>query len=310
MSDKSTISNLTFIDLYIGEDFVEATGLEGGEGPAPLPAIYAAQVEELRVICKKVYEQYREDEFPVKFQDVRYRVAYIRRDGVGDIYFLRKTSVKIMAMPAIGLRDAVREEIVNKENTGMVIVVGAMTQGKSTTAASIFSERLSVFGGIGFAAEDPPETPLDGRLGNARCIQVWARRRAGGYREAIRQGLRSGASAMFLGEIRDGETANEACLAASNGQFTVATMHGGSITEALQRICDLRAMPHSWELLASSLSLVIWQRLERKGNVVRVTNEVLFVRKDESVKAKLRAGKIQELGHDIKEQKNRNWYGS
>ncbi|WP_310700023.1 hypothetical protein [Burkholderia multivorans] len=60
---------------------------------------------------------------------------------------------------------------------------------------------------------------MQGVYGDGRIIQVPVVERDGGYREAIRRAMRSGADLMMIGEIRSAEPAEEVALASINGQF-------------------------------------------------------------------------------------------
>jgi type II secretory ATPase GspE/PulE/Tfp pilus assembly ATPase PilB-like protein len=65
----------------------------------------------------------------------------------------------------------------------------------------------------------------------------------------------------MVGEIRDRETAEVAIHTALTGHLVLSTLHTNSALEAIPRLIDMGVDPY---LLASTLSLVVAQRLIRK----------------------------------------------
>lgn len=304
---KKKLRDLHFVDLYIGEDYVEVKGAKGLPSPSPIPDGFEEDVSLLKDLAQKAYEKDREDGYVVKFDEQMYRVTCLREVDGSDTFIFRKSQITIRSIRDLGLQEAVVEELMSPNNTGLVLIVGAMAAGKTSTLASIAQARAATLGGIGVAIEDPPETPLRGRHGKGRFLQVWARRRDGGYKAAIRKALRTGANMLVLGEILDADAAHEGALASVTGHFVAATMHADSIVEAVQKMeswCGGRAGPRPGELLANALSMVIWlEREEVAGGGVRLRSEVLFVRDHNEVKAKIRTTEgIAELGQDVEAQ--------
>jgi type II secretory ATPase GspE/PulE/Tfp pilus assembly ATPase PilB-like protein len=85
------------------------------------------------------------------------------------------------------------------------------------------------------------------------------------FAQALRSFLRQDPNVIFVGEIRDEETAELAVQASLTGHLVLSTLHTSSSAGALPRLLDMKAEPY---LLASSISAVIAQR------VVRVTCNV------------------------------------
>ncbi len=69
------------------------------------------------------------------------------------------------------------------------------------------------------------------------------------------------ADVIFIGEIRDDETAKIACQAAQSGQLVLATMHANDSVSGALRLIDLGLDRHS---IANSLRGVLAQTLVRK----------------------------------------------
>lgn len=131
---------------------------------------------------------------------------------------------------------------------GMVLLAALTGQGKSTTAAALIKERLMIHGGRCVTVEDPIELPLAGLHGPGSCRQfevrydsaeAWKVGFAGGIRRALRKMPATRPAIIFVGEIRDTETAAEAVKAALAGALLVATIHAESRVSALQRLIAL-----------------------------------------------------------------------
>jgi twitching motility protein PilT len=129
--------------------------------------------------------------------------------------------------------------------------------------------------------------------------------------------MRSGADILFIGEIRDDATAYEAVNASINGCLVVSTIHAGSPVQGVERILTYsrRINQNSAELLADGLSAVIHQKLhkEYRGEqvITRLRSATLDFTDCISGRAKLRAGNVDQLIHEVEEQANKKvWKNS
>lgn len=233
----ASFSQLKFVDLYIGEDYCDFKGLDGSENiRTPVPPHLLGEVQVLKAECLKVFVQHEEPEFAIIHDEVMFRVTQLLDVRAQNVFVLRKSSAQVRPHTSLGLSQAVTTVALSKATRGLVLVVGEMASGKTTTIASLFKERLTLHGGIGVAIEDPPETRLDGIHGTGRCLQVPASRKNGGYREQLIRAVRSGADAILLGEIREEDTAFQVAQAGINGHLIYSTMHAGSLVQGLERL--------------------------------------------------------------------------
>lgn len=123
-------------------------------------------------------------------------------------------------------------------STGLMLVGGTTSNGKTTTLAQVFKHYLSTTGGLGITIEDPPEYPLQGPHGqNGYCLQNEVKR--GAWAELIQVCLRMSPSYIMLGEIRSPSAALQALQAAATGHLVMATIHAGSVDEAVSRMANL-----------------------------------------------------------------------
>jgi len=159
---------------------------------------------------------------------------------------------------------------------GLVVIAAETGQGKSTTAAAMVKSRLEKFHGFAWTVEDPAEAPLDGVYGPSGegvCRQSsvnWThpdekeRGWAGALRAAMRAFPTTRGNILFVGEVRDGETAAELIQAAINGLLVITTVHALSIPAAVQRLVSLansRLDQIAPDLLSTALRVVVTQQL-------------------------------------------------
>lgn len=228
-----------------------------------------------------------------------YRCTKILDAEDEDVFILRKVDSTIRSLSTLGVSDSSVSFICSPQSSGVVLVSGAMSSGKTSTAGSIVSARLNECGGVGFILEDPPETKLNGPMGKGRCIQVHANRQNGGYQEQILLALRSGAQFLMVGEIRDSATAREVVNAGSAGHMLVTTIHADSISAAIERLVNLSGL--SPKVAADCVSLVLHQTLEKTTSGHRLQLQELKIGNTE--KALIRDGKFGGLDEAAEQQR-------
>jgi type IV pilus assembly protein PilB len=141
---------------------------------------------------------------------------------------------------------------------GMVLVTGPTGSGKTTSLYSfllrVSAERQSV---VNISTiEDPIEYTMP------RINQVPIRAEAGlDFSNGLRALLRQDPDVIMVGEVRDRETAEMAVRAALVGRLVLSSLHTNDAASAVPRLLDMGVEPY---LLASTLSLVIAQRLVRR----------------------------------------------
>lgn len=144
-----------------------------------------------------------------------------------------------------------------KRPSGMIILVGPMGSGKSTTLYSALQE-LNTEDKNFITLEDPIEKHLPG----INQVQVNPNHKGGlDYADGLRAALRQDAEGILLGEIRDEETAMMAVRMALTGHLLLTTMHTENAVAAIFRLLEMGIPPY---LLAATLSGVMAQRLVRR----------------------------------------------
>lgn len=170
---------------------------------------------------------------------------------------LLRSSGGVPDLPELGLRGLGLkrvEEAILKPN-GIIIVCGPTGSGKTTTLYSAIT-RINNPGSNIMTIEDPVEYEIKG------ITQVQVNREAGlTFASAMRSFLRQDPDIIMVGEIRDQETAELAIQASLTGHLVFSTLHTNQAAGTIPRLLDLGAEPF---LLASSLSLVVGQRIARR----------------------------------------------
>ncbi|AGQ91681.1 type IV-A pilus assembly ATPase PilB [Vibrio parahaemolyticus] len=138
---------------------------------------------------------------------------------------------------------------------GMILMTGPTGSGKTVslyTGLSILNKpEINIS-----TAEDPVEINLSG------INQVQVQPKIGfGFAEALRSFLRQDPDVVMVGEIRDLDTAEIAIKASQTGHLVLSTLHTNSAAETIIRLSNMGVESFN---LASSLSLIIAQRLARK----------------------------------------------
>lgn len=308
----SQIAHATFVDLHIGDTFCEVKGLDGASSPrVPAPEEWKEEIQVLREQCKACAEQHGA-EFSVALDDMLLRVTKVIDINFQDVFFVRKSSAQIRNIEDLVFPEYVINTWRQPNLRGLVLIAGEMANGKTSTAAGFVVDRLMNFGGLCIAIEDPPETKLNGEHGPGRCVQVHASRRTGGYAEHLYHAMRTGADLIFIGEIRDQATACEALTASINGHLILATIHAGNVAQAAERIITFASggMENAADVLATGLSMVLWQSLNRMHQgekvITRMSAQPLVLTGPEGlgIKEKIRQGKTQQILQDATLQQN------
>src|SRR5216684_5277381 len=138
---------------------------------------------------------------------------------------------------------------------GMILVTGPTGSGKSSTLYTALNWVKSPTKNI-ITVEDPIEYQLDG------VNQVQINAKAGvTFAAGLRSILRQDPNIIFVGEIRDRETAGIALEAAQTGHLLLSSLHTNDAVAAITRLIDLGIEPF---LISSALIGILAQRLVRR----------------------------------------------
>lgn len=180
--------------------------------------------------------------------------------------------------------------LINSPN-GIFLVTGPTGSGKTTTLYTALSQ-LNTGAQKIITIEDPIEYSLEG------INQVQVRPEIGmTFGTALRAVLRQDPDVVFVGEIRDAETAENAVRAALMGRLVLSTIHTNSAIGAISRLIDL-GIPSF--LLGATLRGVLSQRLVR-SYCVECAGSGCKVCGDSGYFGRRVVSELLELDHELRE---------
>lgn len=135
---------------------------------------------------------------------------------------------------------------------GMIIVTGPTGSGKTTTLYSILSTINTIQKNV-MTLEDPVEYQIP--LIRQSSIGYLS------YSDGVKSLMRQDPDVIFIGEIRDLETANMAIRASMTGHQVFSTLHTNDAYGVISRMVDIGV---SLTTLSDSMTCIIAQRLLRK----------------------------------------------
>lgn len=248
------------IDLYYYEEVSDplvpiAVGGEGAYcyyGPSEVARLAGTPLADWvnRMMCHIREREGEGEDFRIDFENTSWRVCRDRKAS-STLINMRRMATATPALAELRTEDvAVRDLILAPwlNDGGLVVFCGLTGQGKTTLAGAAVKSRLLKYGGRCVAVEDVSEMPLEGVWERGSCRQlcvdytaVHEHRRgfAGAIRRAYRSLPATRPAILYIGEVRDSETAIEVVKAAANGMLVVTTTHAFDPATALLRISSL-----------------------------------------------------------------------
>lgn len=301
------LNDLPFSDLYLGSN---DSWLKNNAKIFPIPSEVSTEIETLKALCDKEYEDSGEPEFFIHYSELKYRVSLL--DSISDnVYVLRRFLKKVPELDSLGLHPSYVEKLLSEGVSGMIVVCGKYGSGKTTTLSSVLAGRLHKVGGVAVTVEDPVEMPLEGQYGDGVCYQVAVKR--GDFSSPARQAARWSPDMLFFGEIRDDETAREALKASTNGILVLATIHSDGISGALERLYTYAVGDLSFSgedvssLMSNGITCVVHQNLIGDSNK-RLETEFLWIGADKDspgIRSKINSKSWGQITEDVRRQQNK-----
>jgi twitching motility protein PilT len=210
-------------------------------------------------------------------QKVNFRLNIFRdRDGLA--FVMRVLASDIPSIQEVGLpSDKIWQDITALKR-GLVLVTGVTGSGKSTTISSLINHVNLYRKTRIITLEDPVEFLFKSESSMVSQRQVG--QDVPTFAACLRSALRENPDVIFVGEIRDTETASLALSAAETGHLVFSTLHTRDAKGALSRIVDMFPSEQTKSLclqLSFSLSFVLSQKLVPRadGNGRILAMEVL-----------------------------------
>lgn len=203
--------------------------------------------------------------------DVQLRLSFIPLNHPGEINQQMSTSIRILRqeqssieLNKLQLNRKVIDDLVYalRLSQGLIVLAGPTNTGKSTTIAGAVGEHVAMFGSKQkrISVEDPIERWVKG----VTQIQVPHQDvEEDRFNVIMRAVKRHDPDMIWLGEVRDTETAQSCVHYASSGHLVLTTLHATDTLVALDVLAKM-VPPDVRFQLAESMLLVVSQRLVKK----------------------------------------------
>ena len=182
---------------------------------------------------------------------------------------IRHIQSKIPSFQELGMPKVLSDFAMSKR--GLVLLVGATGEGKSTTIASMLDYRNQNRTGHILTVEDPIEYLY--RHGKSIVNQREIGIDTLDWQYALKNAMRQAPDCIMIGEIRDRATMEAALAYALTGHLCISTLHANNAYHALNRITSffpVENRPLLYQDLSVALKAIIAQRLVRKANGKRM----------------------------------------
>jgi twitching motility protein PilT len=249
-------------DVHVKAGNVPFVRVDGELLPTPFPELTDADARDL---ADALMPPHKAEEFAnTREADFAYTMTGVGRFRVN---VLRQSDTVGLAIRWVSPEDLTFEELqlppligsLAETRRGLILVTGPTGAGKTTTIATLLGFVNRTRRAHIVTIEDPIEVIRQREVG----------RDTESYAAALRQALRQDPDVIFLGEIRDAETALAAIQAAQTGHLVLSTMHTIDASETISRIVEMFPPAQQGQVRASvagALRGVISQRLLERAD--------------------------------------------
>lgn len=204
-----------------------------------------------------VTDQIQDGAFQLNAMNVRFRVA-LSPSLHGESFVIRviyADKKPILDPEVYGADFVLQVKSVLQKSQGIIILSGPTGSGKSTTMQAMISElKLEAIKVI--SIEDPIEREMVGVLQKQITSKVkWP--------DAIKMALREDPDVIYIGEIRDSESASLAIEASKTGHLVLTTIHANTSTEIIDRLKYLGIDEYE---IKRNVEMLVAQRLVKKAS--------------------------------------------
>jgi twitching motility protein PilT len=257
-------------DLHLKVGNVPFLRVDGALQPAPFDVLSA---EDAEAFALSVMNGHKRHEFETTNEaDVgytltgvgRFRVNVFRQRGMVGLA-VRRVRSEIPTFEELRLPEVMR--VLSDSPRGLVLITGPTGTGKTTTIASMIGHINHTRRTHIVTIEDPIEVVHDDALSIIQQREVGVD--TDSYAAALKHVVRQDPDVIFVGEIRDAESALSAIQAAETGHLVISTLHTIDCMETINRVLDLFPANQQKEVrtsFAGALRGIVSQRLAPKAD--------------------------------------------
>ena len=194
----------------------------------------------------------------------RFRINVYRQRGLVGLA-VRRVRNEIPTFEELRLPEVMRE--LADSPRGLVLITGPTGTGKTTTIASMIGHINRTRRAHIVTMEDPIEVVHDDVLSIVEQREIGIDTLS--YATALRHVIRQDPDVIFIGEIRDPDSALSAIQAAETGHLVISTLHTIDSMETINRVLDLFPPSQQKEVrtsFAGALRGIVSQRLVPKAD--------------------------------------------
>ncbi len=262
-------------DLHLKAGNVPFIRVDGELTPSPFPALSSSDSAGFAIALmpehkRQEFERSSEADFGYTLTGVgRFRVNVFRQRGMVGLA-IRRVRSEVPTIEELKLPPVVTR--LSESPRGLVLVTGPTGTGKTTTIASMIGHINRTRRAHIVTIEDPIEVVHDDDRSIVQQREIGLD--TDSYAAALKHVIRQDPDVIFVGEIRDPDSALSAIQAAETGHLVISTLHTIDCTETINRLLDLFPAQQQREVrtsFAGALRGIISQRLlprsDGKGRV-------------------------------------------
>jgi twitching motility protein PilU len=189
----------------------------------------------------------------------RFRIN-LYRSHLGTSMVCRLVRSKIPTIDELGLPPVLKD--LAMEERGLILIVGSVGSGKSSTLAAMLDHRNIHRSGHILTVEDPLEFLHEHKRSLVSQREVGIDTES--YSSGLKNVLRQAPDVIAIGEIRDLETMSAAIHFAETGHLLLSTLHSTNSHQALERIINFYPSEFRQNILLQlslNLKAIVSQRL-------------------------------------------------
>ena len=257
-------------DLHLKAGNVPFVRVDGELSPTEFESMTAADTEAASLALMPehklhAFEETSEADFGYTLGGVgRFRVNVFRQRSMVGLA-IRRVRSEVPTVAELMLPPVIAE--LSDSSRGLVLVTGPTGTGKTTTIASMVGHINRTRRAHIVTIEDPIEVVHHDERSIIQQREVGLD--TDSYAAALRHVVRQDPDVIFVGEIRDPESALSAIQAAETGHLVVSTLHTIDSTETINRLLDLFPAQQQREVrtsFAGALRGIVSQRLVKRSD--------------------------------------------